>query len=545
MKYLKPPILSMNFSENKEGMKKRISNILSTSRKYSGKICLGLLVFGVCVIGGLVGCSTKDVNEVDDTVRKTFTSDLESAISQAILSNNTGKYLTGETIAEGHVILDTAEEDGNVVVYALTTYGEYAFENNIFTKVSGTGVIPTRIILSKDDKGYSLVEYKMPEDGSRYTESIKEMFPDNLANRAIHYTDWDAEKCYQQEYQYANEYLTSIARTAEVNFKVDKKLDNMNVKASNLFIDLYHEYPYWIGTQEKIEHDVRFVYEKQWEDKGSGDGIVTFKKYKYDDKHVAEEYVIEVKGEKITYLKGEARTTRSQNSIAKEVKLGETVSIDLNGDGKLESIYYSLDDFKINDVSYKKDIEDVYWDNPNQYAFIIVDLDKKDNQKEIVLNVEGPSDDPAAHFYTYKNGLIKLGKAETALNYTSFDGEGNFYGDVRLNILQTWFAPETWSLKDNKIVRNTEHIYYPNQYIENRITLKEELPVYENLIDSKQPTIVKPQEVRITRTDNKKFCYLEAEDGTTGWFEVTEFFKIVELDNKIATDVFEGLCMAD
>ena len=166
MKYLKPPMLSMNFSENKEGMKKRISNILSTSRKYSGKICLGLLVFCVCVIGGFVGCSTKDVNEVDDTVRKTFTSDLESAISQAILSNNTGKYLTGETIAEGHIILDTAEEDENVVIYALTTYGEYGFENNIFTKLSGTGVIPTRIILNKDDKGYSLVEYKKPEDGS-------------------------------------------------------------------------------------------------------------------------------------------------------------------------------------------------------------------------------------------------------------------------------------------------------------------------------------------------------------------------------------------
>ena len=162
-----------------------------------------------------------------------------------------------------------------------------------------------------------------------------------------------------------------------------------------------------------------------------------------------------------------------------------------------------------------------------------------------MLKVEGPSDDPAAHFYTYKNGLVKLGKAETELNYTSFDGEGNFYGDVRLDILQTWFAPETWTLKDNKIVRNTEHIYYPNQYIENRIILKEELPVHENLTDSKQPTIVKPQEVKITRTDNKKFCYLEAEDGTTGWFEVTEFIKIVELDNKIATDVFEGLCMAD
>ena len=75
--------------------------------------------------------------------------------------------------------------------------------------------------------------------------------------------------------------------------------------------------------------------------------------------------------------------------------------------------------------------------------------------------------------------------------------------------------------------------------------LKEELPVCENLTDSKQKQVVKPQEVKITRTDNKRFCYLEAKDGTTGWFEVTDFFKLVDLDNKLATDVFEGLIMAD
>jgi len=544
MKYLKPPMLSMNFSENKEGMKKRISNILSESKKYSGKICLGLLVMCVVVIGAFVGCTPKDENENNASPRKMFTSDLESAISQAILSNNTGRYLSGETIAEGHIILETVEKDGNVVVYALTSYGEYGFENNIFTKVSGTGIIPTRITFSKDDKGYSLIEYKMPEDGSRYTESIKEMFPDNLENRAMNYTDWDAEKCYQQEYQYANEYLTTIGREAEVNFKVEHELDNMNVTASNMFIDLYHDYPYWIGKQEKIEHNVRYVYEKLWEDKGNGDGIVTFKKYKYDNKEVVEEYVIEVKGDTIIYLKGQERTTRAENSIAKEVELGKGVNVDLDGDGINENVFYSLADFKINDISYKKDIEDVYWDNPDQYTFIIVDLNKNDKQKEIVLKVEGPSDDPAAHFYTYQNGLIKLGKAETALNYTSFDGEGNFYGDVRLDILQTWFAPESWSLKDNKIVRNTGHIYYPNQYMDTEIVLKEELPVYE-LIDSEKMTTIKPQRVRITRTDNKEKCYVEAEDGSTGWFKVTEFFKLVDLDNKIATDVFEGLCMAD
>lgn len=544
MKYLKPPTLSMNFSENKDSMKKRLKNILSTNQKRSGKVCLGILLFCVVIVGGLIGCTSREVEE-SNLVGQIYSTDLESAISQAILSNGRGHYLSGETVAEGHIVLETTDENDEVVVYALTSYGEYGFENGIFTKVSGTGIIPAQIIFQKDENGYMLVEYNMPKDGTEYAKSIKEMFPKALAGRAVNYTDWDAEKCYKQEYQYAEEYLKSIGRTAEVCFKVEKELANMNVTVSNLLLDLYHDYPYWIGTQEKLEHNERFVYEKLWEDKGNGDGVVTFKKYRYDDKSVVEEYIIEVKGEKTIYIKGEERITSSQNSIAMELELGETIDVDLDGDGKSESIFYSLSDFKINGVSYKKEIEDVYLDNPEQYTFIVADMDKSDKQKEIVLKVEGPSNDPAAHFYTYKNGLIKLGMAATALNYMSFDGEGNVYGSVRLDILQTWFAPETWSLNGNSIVRNTEHIYYPNQIIGNRVLLKEELPVCENLTDSKQKQVVKPQEVKITRTDNKRFCYLEAKDGTTGWFEVTDFFKLVDLDNKLATDVFEGLIMAD
>lgn len=549
MKYLKAPMLSMNFSENKEGMKKRIGNILSDGKKNGGKFWLYLIVLCVAVVGIFVGCKAKD-NEVDKDSEKlknnsVFATDLESAMTQAIFSENISKYVSGEASAEGHIILDTVHENENVTVYALTTYGEYGFENGIFTKVAGTGVIPAKIVFNNENDRYSLVEYSMPADGSDYADSLKTLFPSRLVGRALNYTDNDAEKCYQQEYQYAKEYLTSIGRDAEVNFKVKYNLANMNVKVSNSLLDLYHDYPYWIGTQEQIEHGVRYVYEKLWEDRGNGDGVVTFKKYKYDDNEVVEEYVIDIRDGKTSYLKGEERSVRAENSVAKEVALGSTVEIDLDGDGKKETVFYSLNDFKINGVSYKNAIEDVYLDNPVTDVFIIADIDKQDKQKEIVLKSDGPSDDPAAYFFTYKNGLFRLGKAETSLNYQSFDGEGNFYGDVRLNILQTWFAPESWSLKDNKIVRNTDHIYYPNQSFDNKVYLKEELPVVDNFLDSKQPKIVKPQEVRITRTDNKAVCYLEAADGTTGWFMVTDFFKIVELDNKIATDVFDGLCMAD
>lgn len=545
MKYLKSPMLSMSFSENKKEMKKRISNILSVSKKYSGNVCFWLIVMCVIIVGAFVGCNSKDENPYDDSTGKIFENDLENSVSNAIFSNNASKYFAGEISAEGHIILDSVEEKGNVVVYALTTYGEYGFENNIFTKVSGTGVIPTRIIFSKDDNGYSLVEYKIPKDGSKYMESIKKIFPDNLEKRVLKYTDEEAQNCYNQEYKYAKDYLNAIGRVAEVSTNIEKVLPNMNVDASNKFLDLFHEYPYWIGTQENIEHNVRFVYEKLWEDKGNGDGIVTFKKYRYDDKKIAEEYVIEIKEGKITYLTGNERTSRLENSVAHEYKVGEKINVDLDGDGETEEIYYGMDDFKINGVSYKKQIEDVYYDNPNRNYFIVVDMNKADKQKEIVLTVEGPSDDPAAHIYTYKNGLIKLGKAETLVNYTSFDGEGNLYGNVRLEVLQTWWAPEVWSLKDNKIERDRNHMYYPIQYNNGVVILLEDLPVYKNIDDNKTIGVIKPQKVKITKTDNKKYCYVEAADGSKGWFLLTNFFEMVDLDNKNATDVFEGLVMAD
>ena len=49
---------------------------------------------------------------------------------------------------------------------------------------------------------------------------------------------------------------------------------------------------------------MRYVYEKQWEDKGNGDGIVTYKKYEFDSKKIVQETVIEIKNGEIIYLKG-------------------------------------------------------------------------------------------------------------------------------------------------------------------------------------------------------------------------------------------------
>ena len=60
MKYLKPPMLSMNFSENKIGMKKRISNVLNNGKKHNGKFGLCMVVLCSVIVGFFVGCSPKE-----------------------------------------------------------------------------------------------------------------------------------------------------------------------------------------------------------------------------------------------------------------------------------------------------------------------------------------------------------------------------------------------------------------------------------------------------------------------------------------------------
>lgn len=143
--------------------------------------------------------------------------------------------------------------------------------------------------------------------------------------------------------------------------------------------------------------------------------------------------------------------------------------------------------------------------------------------------------------------LEYLGSVSSNVEVDDFDGNGSISGDLRLNILQTWWAPAKWEFDGNgNVVLKEQYMYYPYQPEEgNEVVLLRDLPVHENLTDSKQPTIVSPQKVRITKTDNKQFCYLEAEDGTKGWFMVNDFWKIGELDNISETEVFDNLCLAD
>jgi len=259
------------------------------------------LAFLVLVIFMLASCSSETINQKDVKIKEGL-ADLEKCVSEAILSANKGSFLEGECAAEGNIILEKREDKDKITVYALTMYGEYGFENGIFTKISGTGIIPVAITFRKNADGtYTLSEYKLPRDGAYYADSVKKMFPQNLHERALNPSREDNENLKNQEVAYAKEYLKKINRDAKISPDYVEKefIEGMDVEASNTLLETYSQYPYWIGTLEKIEDNTRYVYEKSY---NKEEGIVTFKKYKFDTGEIVEKYDIKIEGANLIYL---------------------------------------------------------------------------------------------------------------------------------------------------------------------------------------------------------------------------------------------------
>lgn len=235
-------------------------------------------------------------------------------LNDIIIDRNKGGYLSGECIGAGHVVLGTDTDGENTVYYLVTSYGEYGFENGRLVKVSGSGAIPVRITL---DRSGNLADYKEPLDGSGYLPSLKEMFPKKYVNMVNSDEGKYYEQCRAQEEVYALRYLAQInRRDAEVGVDTEEydkyyPLPDMAVEASNTLLNRYYDYPYWIGTQERVEDGIRYVYEKKWENHGGGDGIVSYIKSRYDNGQICERTVLEIKNGEIQYLEGTPRPDRN------------------------------------------------------------------------------------------------------------------------------------------------------------------------------------------------------------------------------------------
>lgn len=219
----------------------------------------------------------------------------DQAVALAITSNG-NRYMEGECIAEGHIILGYDDKAGNnTKIYALTMLGWYGFENNNFVKVSGSGVIPAVITLDNNNR----VEIEYASDGSDYRNSIETLFPQKYHRRILKQADSDYDNLKQQEQQYAKEYLLKISRDAKVGDTTDFEYTTLSdipvsVEVSNKMNEEFYKehssYPSFIGTQEKLENGIRTVYKMSYH---KAQNEIKFTKYAYDK--VLEQFIINAK----------------------------------------------------------------------------------------------------------------------------------------------------------------------------------------------------------------------------------------------------------
>ena len=229
--------------------------------------------------------------------------DLNGAITKAIAEHNS-RYGRGEAATQAYIILDKEEKDGVVKVYAVVSYGNFGFENGIFTKVSGSGAIPTVLSFTRmDNGGYRLKGYQEPMDGSEYADSLRKMFPQKLHNQLFSQTNnYSVELSRQQEEQ-AAAYLEKIGREAQVQIGwVEKTLPSIDVQASNrLFSELTKydsfliKFPYWLGTTEEVDNGTRYIYETLQDITNDGYDIIVFRKMK-ENKEIIEERSYKIVG---------------------------------------------------------------------------------------------------------------------------------------------------------------------------------------------------------------------------------------------------------
>lgn len=222
---------------------------------------------------------------------------LDEAVANAILLNSKGNYLEGECMGEGHIILGSEEkEDGTVEAYVIAQYSEYGFENGVFTPVSGSGGIPTLMVF---DKNLQLLSYETAKDGAYYEPSVKEMFPPKYVSRAVSPTREDNELLEKMANSYAESYLKAIGRDAKIlnygEFSHPLLTDmGVSVEVSNKLMENRElsPYPFWVGSLEKLEDGVRYVYALDFKE---GDETVRYTKSNYETGEVVESYEFDVK----------------------------------------------------------------------------------------------------------------------------------------------------------------------------------------------------------------------------------------------------------
>ncbi|MBE6772778.1 MAG: hypothetical protein E7544_00995 [Ruminococcaceae bacterium] len=249
------------------GVGKRIKNILSLKKPKAWVVAAGLTVLFVCTVAFISNPqgSTVVSGKVDTA--------LDKAISQMIL-DEAGDSRPYFCKTEGHKIFGYSEKENEITVYGYMSYSTMNFMNGYLSSYNGSGAAcPFVAVFSKADGNYTLIELSSPEDGKRYGDSIREMFPAEFKKKALSPEKYKDE-LQEQKFSQAKAVLKAEGIDCEIvsppdtdvvlmeNHDAQKKMDS-----TELFSTAY--YPMFVGVVMYKQNGVYTVYERRADnDKG-------------------------------------------------------------------------------------------------------------------------------------------------------------------------------------------------------------------------------------------------------------------------------------
>lgn len=240
-----------------------------------------------------------------------------------------------------------------------------------------------------------------------------------------------------------------------------------------------------------------------------------------------------------------------------KVRMGETYTTDLDGDGQEDTIVcsYTQEDYSqklsvvINGVECN-DYNTRHWDYIQDYYYI-VDLYTSDTYQEIAILDEGPSSDPISVFYYYHDTMLEeCGQVAgfVGSEQVTVHGDSTISAIKRLQILQTWWGYTTWVVNENHALEELpQEIYLPTASSYVNVTLKQDLQAFTQMdTGAARQTLTAGTALTLTGTDNNTWVSVTA-DNNTYWIYLPDGWSIDNggAEAVWAEDLMDGLVYAD
>jgi len=217
---------------------------------------------------------------------------------------------------------------------------------------------------------------------------------------------------------------------------------------------------------------------------------------------------------------------------------------DLDGDGRTEKILLSCPNPEADEYTLCIDSLSVHDTGSNiDGVYYLVDIDKNDKYRELVVSESGPSDDYKNTFYAYNGkGIVKLGKLQGWPEAVYFDQHGIVKACTRGQTLQTWYYPDPYKLfKHSRLERIPQDLYPVNT----EISVIKTITLQKSRTDEGEAyTLQVGDKATILSSDDREWCSVKNSEGEIGWFAFDNI-DIIRGTGERACEYFAGLCYAD